>query len=65
MKSIRIIRGCGASGASLLAGKVYAVPAEVSDADAGILVRLGKAEPAEAVEAVPDAPTRRKAKDQG
>lgn len=44
MSAIKILRGCGASGASLAAGRVYAVPIEVSEKDAAILVRLGKAE---------------------
>ena len=44
MDAIRILRGCGASGVSLAAGTVYTVPSEVSDRDADILVRLGKAE---------------------
>ena len=52
MNAIRILRGCGASGVSLEAGNVYAVPAEVSDADADILCRLGKAEEAQ-VQAAP------------
>lgn len=47
MDAIKTLRGCGASGVSLAAGTVYAVPGEVSAADAAILVRLGKAEPAE------------------
>lgn len=44
MSAIKILRGCGASGASLAAGRQYAVPGEVSEKDAAILVRLGKAE---------------------
>ena len=47
MDAIRILRGCGASGTSLTAGTVYAVPGEVSDTDAAILVRMGKAEQCE------------------
>lgn len=57
MDAIRILRGCGASGVSLAAGTVYTVPGEVSERDADILVRLGKAEavaaPAAPVEAEP------------
>lgn len=49
---IKILRGCGASGKSLEAGRIYSVPDEVSGRDAEILTRLGKAEayekPAEA-----------------
>ena len=41
------------------AGTVYAVPGEVSDADAGLLIRLGKAEAVE----TPAAPERRKTKE--
>lgn len=44
---IKVLRGCGASGVSLTAGTVYAVPAQVSEADAMILIRLKKAEPVE------------------
>lgn len=44
MQKIKVLRGCGASGESLVAGETYAVPEEVSEKDAGILVRLGKAE---------------------
>lgn len=44
---IKILRGCGASGKSLSAGTVYAVPAQVSEADAMLLVMLKKAEPVE------------------
>lgn len=44
MQAIRILRGCGASGQSLEAGRVYAVPSEVSASDAALLVRIGKAE---------------------
>lgn len=55
MQAIRILRGCGASGQSLGAGIVYAVPAEVSEKDAAILVRMGKAEPAELARAKPAA----------
>lgn len=43
MTSIKVLRGCGASGQSLAAGTVYAVPAQVSESDALLLVRLGKA----------------------
>lgn len=44
MNAIKIIRGCGASGQSLQAGRVYAVPGEVSERDAHLLVQIGKAE---------------------
>lgn len=44
IEAIKVLRGCGASGKSLAAGTVYAVPGEVSDEDARILVRMGKAE---------------------
>lgn len=44
MEAIKVTRGCGASGRSLQAGTVYTVPAQVSEADASLLVRLGKAE---------------------
>ena len=47
MEAIRILRGCGASGQPMEAGRVYSVPGEVSEADAAILVRMGKAEAAE------------------
>lgn len=47
MQAIRVLRSCGASGQSLAAGTVYAVPGEVSERDAGILVRMGKAEQCE------------------
>ena len=56
MDAIKVLRGCGASGASLTAGTVYAVPGEVSAADAAILVRLGKASPAEVPTAAEPAP---------
>lgn len=44
LNSIRIVRSCLATGGVLVAGKVYAIPSEVSENDAGILVRMGKAE---------------------
>lgn len=44
ISAIKVLRGCGASGVSLVAGAVYAVPAQVSEKDAGILIQLGKAE---------------------
>lgn len=44
MNAIRILRGCGASGQSLTAGRTYTVPGEVSLGDAELLVRLGKAQ---------------------
>lgn len=56
MDAIRILRGCGASGRSLASGTVYAVPGEVSERGADILVRLGKAEPAKLPAAKPAAP---------
>lgn len=60
MEAIKVLRGCGATGGkSLAAGTVYAVPGEVSDADAGLLIRLGKAEAVE----TPAAPERRKTKE--
>lgn len=67
---IRILRGCGASGRSLVAGRVYAVPADVSRADADLLIRLGKAEKAAAPDPEPEPepapkPSRRGAKDAG
>lgn len=43
IEAIRTLVGCGASGASLTAGKVYAVPAQVSDKDARILITVKKA----------------------
>ena len=46
MDAIKVLRGCGASGKSLTAGTVYSVPAQVSQKDADLLIRLGKAEPA-------------------
>ena len=46
MDAIRILRGCGASGQSLSAGRTYTVPGEVSRRDAELLVRLGKAQAA-------------------
>lgn len=42
--SIKVIRSCGASGVMLEAGRIYAVPDEVSARDAAILVRMGKAQ---------------------
>lgn len=66
MDAIKVLRGCGASGASLTAGTVYAVPGDVSAADAAILVRMGKAEvatPATPADVLEVKPTRsRKAK---
>lgn len=41
--AIRTLVGCGASGASLTAGMVYAVPAQVSAKDAEILIKINKA----------------------
>lgn len=41
MQRIFVLRGCGASGVSLRAGEV----AEVSNADARVLIALGKARP--------------------
>jgi hypothetical protein len=43
MNFIKVLRGCGASGKSLVAGTVYAVPREVSESDARLLVQIGKA----------------------
>lgn len=43
IKQIKVTRGCGASGKSLVAGKVYTVPEQVSEADARLLIVLGKA----------------------
>lgn len=43
MARLTVLRNCGASGRSLEAGRVYAVPEEVSQADARILVQIGKA----------------------
>lgn len=63
---IKTLRGCGASGQSLIAGTVYAVPSEVSQADADLLIRLGKAietaEPETETEAAPK-PARRRGKE--
>ncbi len=47
IKAIKPLVGCGASGDSLVAGKTYKVPADVSARDAGILIRMGKAEEVE------------------
>lgn len=41
--AIKALAGCGASGQSLAAGHTYLVPDEVSEKDAGILIRMGKA----------------------
>jgi hypothetical protein len=47
MDAIRVLVGCGASGKSLAPGTVYTVPDEVSHDDAALLVRIGRAVPAE------------------
>jgi hypothetical protein len=61
--AIRVLRGCGASGRSLVAGTVYAVPGDVSEADALLLVQLGKAEPSStAPQADDDAPKQKRAR---
>lgn len=56
MNAIKVTRGCGASGKSLVAGTVYAVPGDVSRADADLLIRLGKAQ---AAVMEPPAPTKK------
>lgn len=43
MNAIQVLRGCGASGVMLEAGRTYAVPGEVSESDASLLIRMGKA----------------------
>lgn len=43
MTTIRILSNCLASGQPLEAGRVYRVPAEVSQADAEVLLRMGRA----------------------
>lgn len=60
MDAIKVLRGCRASGKGLAAGTVYAVPGEVSAADAGILVRMGKAEAAQAAPATCPKPARKR-----
>lgn len=47
MQAIRVITGCAASGVHLEAGRVYAVPSEVSAEDAAVLVRMGRAQEAQ------------------
>lgn len=47
MEAIRILTKCAASGQHLPAGKVCKVPSEVSEKDAAILVRIGRAEAVE------------------
>lgn len=47
IKFIKVLSGCGASGESLQAQKTYAVPDEVSEKDARLLIQLRKAEPAD------------------
>jgi len=47
--AIRVLVGCSASGKSLEPGTVYTVPDEVSQEDAALLVRIGRAVPAESV----------------
>ena len=42
--AILILDGCSASGESLAERAIYAVPDEVSDKDARILISLGKAQ---------------------
>lgn len=59
IQAIKVLTGCGASGKSLAADTVYTVPGEVSEADAALLVRMGRAELAE-IPAKPAKPTRRK-----
>lgn len=61
---IRIERGCLAAGQALLAGSEYDVPAQVSEADALLIVRIGKAQFVEVTEAPAPAekPPRRTAK---
>jgi len=44
MTALRITRGCLVAGQPLAAGHEYAVPSEVSDDHALLLVRIGKAE---------------------
>lgn len=63
MNAIKVLRGCGASGQSLQAGVIYAVPDAVSEKDAALLIRLGKAEAAE-TEAAPAPQARRKKSDE-
>ena len=46
IKAIKPLVGCGASGQSLIAGQVYTVPDDISLADAEVLIRMGKVEPA-------------------
>lgn len=47
MQALRILANCLASGSPLEAGRLYAVPTEVSTADAEVLVRMGRAVEAE------------------
>jgi len=67
MNAIQIISKCAASGVHLEAGRVYAVPAEVTEHDAASLVRMGRAVgatlPEGQADALADKPARsRKAK---
>lgn len=68
MTTIRILSNCLASGQPLEAGRVYRVPAEVSQADAEVLLRMGRAVevdgPAEQAEPETKPRTRRKRNEQ-
>jgi hypothetical protein len=45
MKAIRVIHSCQVSGGEVvLEGQVYTVPEQVSEADAALIVRIGRAE---------------------
>ncbi|MBT9168754.1 MAG: hypothetical protein DDT19_02102 [Syntrophomonadaceae bacterium] len=43
MMKIKVLRGCGANGKSLEAGRIYSVPDEVSAEDANILLLMNLA----------------------
>jgi hypothetical protein len=43
MTALRILANCLASGQPLEAGRVYRVPADISQADAEVLLRMGRA----------------------
>ena len=43
MTKIKVTAGCSVTNQTLSAGKVYAVPEQVSEADAKVLLRLNKA----------------------
>jgi hypothetical protein len=68
MQALRILANCLASGQPLEAGRVYRVPAEISQFDADALVRMGRAiksdvccePPTEALAASPGKPARKK-----